>query len=364
MTPGLLASYRDDPDPGLHGALDWLLRQAWGRGDALRAIDASLAAATGPDLVRDRSRSWWVNGQGQAYAVVRGPVEFTMGSEPGEPDYFNNQRPARKRIARDFALAAREVTVRDWDRFLADHPALRHPFDRKYAPEPDCPVVAVTWFEAAAYCRWLSEREGLPLDEMCYPEVDRCIEGMTLPADYLTRRGYRLPTEPEWEYAARAGAASSRSYGTPLDLLDRYAWHHANSDDHTHPVGQKRPNDLGLFDTLGNAWGWTDGDFADHRPGDDAGTALRTVLDAHGRALRGGAYFIHAADLRSALRFKLPSPLRALHHHRPPPRPDLPLNRPPPAARRIATSRAGALPSNTDVRIIPAFRTSNSTHLR
>ena len=304
VAPGLLASYRDDPDPGLHGALDWLLRQAWRRDEALRAIDAALAPAAGATPAHDPRRGWWVNGQGQTYAVVRGPVEFTMGSEPGEPDYFNNQRPVAKRIPRDFALATKGVTVRDWGRFRAAHPAPRDEPDRpRDDPGPDDPVVAMTWYEAAAYCRWLSEQEGLPPEEMCYPEVDRCVEGMTLPEDYLSRRGYRLPTEAEWEYAARAGTTTARSYGTPLDLLDRYAWHYDNSDDRAHPVGRKRPNDLGLFDTLGNTWSWTGGDFADHRPGDDAGTTLRTIVAANGRSLRGGAYFIHASDLRSALRF-------------------------------------------------------------
>ena len=81
-------------------------------------------------------------------------------------------------------------------------------------------------------------------------------EGMTIPADVLQRTGYRLPTEAEWEYACRAGAVTSRYYGHSIDLLDAYAWYQANSKDHAWPCGSLFPNDLGLFDMLGNVYEW------------------------------------------------------------------------------------------------------------
>src|SRR5438094_7675754 len=91
---------------------------------------------------------------------------------------------------------------------------------------------------------------------MCYPPIDQIKKGMTLPADYLQRSGYRLPTEAEWEYACRAGAVTSRYYGESEELLGKYAWYGSNSAGHTWPVGMLKPNDLGLFDMHGNVYTW------------------------------------------------------------------------------------------------------------
>ena len=105
----------------------------------------------------------------------------------------------------------------------------------------------------------LAERAGgLAKEQWCYEpnEAGAYAEGMTIPADVLQRTGYRLPTEAEWEYACRAGAVTSRYYGARVDLLGAYAWYHANSQDHAWPCGSLFPNDLGLFDMLGNMYEW------------------------------------------------------------------------------------------------------------
>ena len=98
----------------------------------------------------------------------------------------------------------------------------------------------------------------MPKDQWCYlPNEDGAYdEGMTIPADVLKRTGYRLPTEAEWEYACRAGTITSRYYGLSIDLLGKYAWYQANSQDHAWPCGSLLPNDLGLFDMLGNVYEW------------------------------------------------------------------------------------------------------------
>jgi len=89
---------------------------------------------------------------------------------------------------------------------------------------------------------------------------------MTIPADVLERIGYRLPTEAEWEYACRAGAMTSRYYGHSALLLGAYARYQANSQEHAWRCGELLPNDLGLFDMLGNEFEWTQDIYGVERP--------------------------------------------------------------------------------------------------
>jgi formylglycine-generating enzyme required for sulfatase activity len=173
----------------------------------------------------------------------------------------------RCRIPRSFAVATREVTEVEFRRFLAVNPKVsKRFFDRegrvasalkRYNPEEGGPAVTVSWHTAAAYCNWLSQQEGLPEEEWCYPRgVGESGEGWALQSGYLKRKGYRMPTQAEWEYACRAGAVTGRYYGRSAALLGKYGWYQANSGDRAHPVGVLRPNDLGLFDMLGNVAEW------------------------------------------------------------------------------------------------------------
>jgi formylglycine-generating enzyme required for sulfatase activity len=114
------------------------------------------------------------------------------------------------------------------------------------------PANNITWFDAAACCRWISEQEGLPEDQMCYPPIAKIGPGIRLPDDWRGLLGYRLPTEAEWEYACRGGVQASRYMGDGKKLLSRYAWFIENSDDHAWPVGRLKPNSFGLFDMQGN----------------------------------------------------------------------------------------------------------------
>jgi formylglycine-generating enzyme required for sulfatase activity len=261
--------------------------------------------------LKDRGgRRWYVNSQGQTFAVIE-PVEFQMGSPPTEPDRIDvNEKPHRRIISRRFAIAATEVSVRQFQAFLLETPALQFSYLQKYSPDPDGPQTEVSWYEAAAYCNWLSRKEGLP---ECYEPKSQgeYAAGMKIKPDALTLVGYRLPTEGEWEYACRAGAETSRYYGAGVDLLGRYARYSATSQGHAWSCGSLLPNDLGLFDMLGNAYEWGQEVPTVCEP-DDRGRVTEpkaiknTLVDAtNPRLLRGGSFIYIPSSVRSANRIWL-----------------------------------------------------------
>ena len=237
--------------------------------------------------------------------LIHGPVEFAMGSPPFEPDrYPANELPHRRVIPRRFAIAAKEVTVLEYEQFKSENPALDHAHNDKYSPDPSGPMNGVSWFHAAAYCNWLSRKENLT---ECYEpnEQGQYAERMKIRPDSSSPSGYRLPTEAEWEYACRAGAITSRYFGQSTDLLGRYAWDVATSPDRVQPCGSLLPNDSGLFDMLGNTFEWCQDRPVRFRP-DRIGRIVDTINTFEqintDRVLRGGAISCHQEDVRSANR--------------------------------------------------------------
>src|SRR6185437_1354069 len=162
-----------------------------------------------------------------------------------------------------------------------------------------------SWYQAAAYCNWLSKQEGIAEDQWGY-EIENA-KVTKLKSKYLSLTGYRLPTEAEMEYATRAGASSERYFGNSEELLPHYAWCSQNSQEQTWPVATKMPNDLGCFDLHGNVWSWCQDKYSQYptaKPAEiiEDKEGDLTIASTETRVLRGGSFYNPATDVRSACR--------------------------------------------------------------
>lgn len=215
--------------------------------------------------------------------VVIPAGHFQMGAPANEvePGTWNDAPLHEVTISRPFELQVAETTQEQYEKKTAGKP----PGQPKVCPQ--CPVVNVSWFQAIGYCNALSRERKLPL---CYEMVGKDVRFLG-----LSCRGYRLPTESEWEYAARAGTTAIR-YGP----IDEVAWIDVNSQLEPQPVMQKQPNPWGLFDMLGNAFEWVQDWQAPYPPS----VALDPLGPDGGenRVFRGGSYRTPDTEARPAFR--------------------------------------------------------------
>jgi len=210
------------------------------------------------------------------FVLVQGGT-FKMGTnQPVE----KHEAPEHDVIVNSFYIGKTEVTFQDFDKFT---------FETKRDTVPSGswgrgkqPVFMVTWYDAVAYCNWLSEKEHL---SKCY-----LINGKQV-TKVDTAKGYRLPTEAEWEYAARGG---NKTHNYPFaggETISEVGWYVDNCNGQPHAVAQKQPNELGLYDMTGNVWEWVwdmyDGKYY----------LMHEVLNPQGppqgiyRVMRGGAWY-------------------------------------------------------------------------
>jgi formylglycine-generating enzyme required for sulfatase activity len=207
--------------------------------------------------------------------VVIAAGEFTMGSPATESGREKDEGPQHHiTITKPFAVAKYLVTFDDWDACVsvgACPAASPSGFGRGASP-----VINVDWDEANAYAAWLSR---------------------------MTGRSYRLLSETEWEYVARALSTSRFFFGDEEKSLDHYAWYAGDSELRTHLVGGKAPNGFGLYDVVGDVWEWVQDCYVDSYDGAPSdGSARTTACEGDKRAARGGAFLNDASNLRSARR--------------------------------------------------------------
>lgn len=221
--------------------------------------------------------------------------EFMMGSDGSDPDAFDDEKNAEGkkhlvRITKPFYLGETEVTQAQYGKVMGANPS-------SFKNSPDHPVENVSWYDAVEFCNKLSVLEGLPeYYDRSDPNNPR--------VKALHGRGFRLPTEAEWEYACRGGSNESYSFGKDASLLKDFGWFGGNSGFTTHPVRQKKPNGFGLFDMHGNVWEWCndlyDKDYYKSSPEDDppGPKGNRAAV----RVLRGGSWLNYPRNWRSANR--------------------------------------------------------------
>ena len=318
LIPRLLEMYRNHPDAGLHGAAEWLLRR-WDAQGIVEQIKQELQVNEQQFWVArkaDSVRQWYVNTQGHTMVVLKAD-EVQMGSPDSEKDRETQEVLHRRRIGRTFAIASTEVTMKQYWRFREEKLPRKkdgsgagkpREFWNRWSRTDDSPGIPVDWYKAAYYCNWLSEKEGLPETEWCYePNADAqrsggYLAGMNPAPDYLIRKGYRLPTAAEWEYACRAATETSRYYGSADRLLAKYGWYLDIWEDRAWPVARLKPNDFGLFDMYGNVWEWCHEQRLAYTltPEFDV-PDVSIVVDSKRRIVRGSSYKYPPNQLRSAL---------------------------------------------------------------
>lgn len=205
------------------------------------------------------------------------------GMAEGEPA----ELPIQEIIVKPFALGIYEVTQAQFKAVMG--------YNSSYSRGPNKPVEQVSWFEAVRFCNLLSRLDEL---EPAY-HIDP-VEGYTLVPG---KNGYRLPTEAEWEYAARAGTTTDTYAGNIVvsegqdSTLDQIAWYFIDATHrYTREVGGKAPNSFGLYDVLGNVWEWTESWYGKY---DDPASAEKL------KVLRGGAMDAFAYANRASYRYRL-----------------------------------------------------------
>jgi sulfatase modifying factor 1 len=218
----------------------------------------------------------WEEKKGNNRFVLVRAGKFRMGNN----DNAGNEWPVHDVTLGDFYIKTNEVTFKEYEVFCKAQ-GKEIPHDNGWGRDSR-PVIHVSWYDAINYCNWLSKKEGF---NPCYT-----ITGKTVTCNFKAN-GYRLPTEAEWEYAARGGHASREYTFCGSHDAGEAGWYSKNSGRATHPVCRCKSNELGLYDMSGNVWEWCwdyySSTYYNHSPEIDP----RGPENGNHRVLRGGSWY-------------------------------------------------------------------------
>jgi len=329
--------YANDPNSGVHGASGWLLRHL-GEKEIVDRVDQTpvpyspdrewftLAIKAQLKLTNDSTKTdSETSGKNPGKPdetptlpptktfyytfIVFPPGEYNIGAVKDQPDRVKDQVRHTVKLTRPFALLDREIT---FEELIAFKPFYAGFMGQFVANSTDAGFGA-DWYDSVAFCRWLGAQTGLSEPDQCYADpsvldVERYPRESSPGANWAPRDwplnldglGFRLPTEAEWEVAARGGTRTTYGFGSDQILLQRFGWFAENSGRHAHPPKELRPSVRGLFDLHGNLSEWT------HDWYDDFGTLTQAdPLGAQGgsrRVYRGGGWSDEAVYCQSSFR--------------------------------------------------------------
>jgi len=238
--------------------------------------------------------------EGPEMVMVEGG-EFDMGNDYSGPD---DEKPEHTVTLDDFYMSVYEITFEEYDLFC-DAVGYDKSDDGGFG-RGKLPVMNISWDDAVFYCNWLSSRNGY---DKAY-KIKNDSTGVFVTVDF-TANGYRLPTEAEWEYAARGGSKTKGFAYCGSNDPKEIAWYNVTSDGKPHEVGGKTSNELGIYDMSGNVWEWCwdyyDKNYyseseANNPTGPEKGT---------GRIYRGGNFSTKLDFIRTTKRFSLPQTMES-----------------------------------------------------
>jgi|WetSurMetagenome_2_1015567.scaffolds.fasta_scaffold126851_2 formylglycine-generating enzyme required for sulfatase activity len=243
-----------------------------------------LCAALVMPLVGQAAEKAYTNSIGMEFVLLPAGT-FQMGSAESDREAAANEKPRHQvAISKPFYLGKYEVTQAQWEAVMDSSPYTLPRSNPYYSlpgmadrlRKPTNPAT-VSWNDAREFIKRLNQKEG------------------------HTR--YRLPTEAEWEYAARAGTTTAYSFGEDAKQLGRYAWYGEDfASGSTHPVGQKEPNGWGLYDVHGNVWEWVQDWYDDRYYATSPSVDPQGSQSGSSRVVRGGSWHQTSTSWRSAFR--------------------------------------------------------------